>query len=696
MRFSTVSILALATATLASPALAQDASDEGNGGWTSDIVVTASRGYAAPDAVTATRTATPIEEVPQSIQSITRGLIEDQELQSLTDALVNVSGVVPTSQEQAVLQPTLVRGFSVNTYVDGVPTYGLPPGVTDPATLVQVERIEVAKGPTATLYGGGSGAPLSGLINLVSRTPSDQLTGELAFRAGSFNTWGVSGGVNLPISDGIALRVDAMAEEADSHIDFVTSDRHGIFSTLLLALGEKTSLTIRGRYSRVEQTEYAGLPAALVTPTLLIDRDVFAGARDAPRTFVENQAITGELVHNVSDKVTVTLIASRVLSDFEEWASFPYGRIAGTTYNFGTAFLPSNTDKTYLSGTVSARLGDGAIRQTLLAGVDYDTTAYYAALYFNPAWATINFANPLPAPAFGAAPPLFYDQTDGLKSVALFAQDQIAIGEAIDITLGLRWTRITVDSDLGLFGATAETYEKVTPRIGITAEVTNGVSLFAGYAEGFQGVVGGAFYGITPKPETSQAWEGGIKLAQPVPGLTGTIALYRITRQNVVTSIPNTFFYSQAGEQRAQGLELDFVYEPSRSLSLLANYALTDAEVTEDTTIPVGSRLRAVPRHSGRLAARYRFIGGRLDGFSIGAGVTAVSRRQLTLPNSASVGGMALVDAQISKQIGPIRIGLSAVNLLGGDAFEPYQYLGGAYVIPTQPRSAFATIGYQF
>jgi len=685
----------LAGTILAAPAFAQDTAKP-TGGWTADIVVSASRGYSAPDAVTATRTATPVEEVPQSIQTLTRNLIDEQDLQTLSDALVNVSGVVPNGQEQAVLQATLVRGFSVNTFIDGVPTYMLPAGAGDPGTLVQVERIEVAKGPSATLYGGGSGAPLSGLINLVSRTPVSAFSGELSARLGAFETWGISGGVNLPLAEGIAFRVDGMAEQADSYMDFVTSEKYAVYPSLLLGLGEDTRLIVRGRYSRFEQTEYAGLPYELLDPVRLIEPDVYAGARDMPRTFVENQAVTGELTHNFSDMITATLVASRVLSEFEEWTTFPYGQLAGTVYNFGNGQLPSDSQKTYLSGTLSARVGEGTFRQTLLAGVDYDHTDYYGAMYFNAAWAMIDFANPLPAPAFGPLPPFYFDQTDKLESVAVFAQDQIAIGDAIDVTLGLRWTSIAVGSDMGLFGATDETYDKITPRVGVTAEVAEGVSLFAGYAEGFQGVVGGAFYGFTPEPETSQAWEGGLKLAQPVPGLSGTVALYRITRQNVLVSVPNTFFYSQAGEQRSQGVELDLVYEPTPAFSLLANYAFTDAEVTKDTTIPVGSRLRVVPRHSGRLAARYRFAGGDLDGFSFGAGLTAVSRRELTLPNTLSVPGNVLVDAQASKQFGTFRVAISAVNLLGEDAFDPYQYFGGAYVIPVQPRSAFVTFGIDF
>lgn len=687
------SFFALASALAAtSPALAQDG--QPSSGWTPEIVVTGVRdGYDVPAAASATRVATPVEKIPQSIQSLTRQLIEDQDLQNLTDALVNVSGVVPTSQAQTVLQPTLIRGFKVNYFVDGIPTYQLPEGAADPATLVFVDRIEVAKGPTATLYGGGAGAPLSGLVNLVSRDPSTaKLSASVGLRAGSFNTWGGDADINLPLGEVAAFRVSGMVESADNFIDFVTMDRFAVFPSLLAKLGPDTKLVVRGRYNKVEQAEYAGLPVELVRPNLLIDRNVFAGARNAPRTSVENKAITGTLTHSFSDRVQAEVSVNRTLNKFGEWATFPYGQIAGTVYNFGSARLPSDTQKNFVTGTVTAKLGDGDLRQTLLVGVDYDNTDYYARLDFNTAWGTVDFADPLAAPSFGAPPPIFYDQTDRLKSIAVFAQDQISIGDRLDLTLGLRWTSLKIASDLGLFGATQETSRKVTPRAGLTYRVAQGVSLFAGYSEGFQGVVGGAFYGLTPKPETSQAWEGGIKFNAPVKGLTGTAALYQVTRQNVLTAIPNTFFYSQDGEQRARGAELDLIYEPVPALSILFNYAYSDAKVTKATTIPVGDRLRAVPKHSARLAGRYRVRDGALKGLEAGAGITIVSERELTLPNTIAIGGSTLVDAQASYNLGPVQLGVSVVNLLGSKAFAPYQYLGGAYVTPVQPRSAFITL----
>ncbi len=687
------SIIALSSTLAAAAPVQAQQTGEANG-WTPEITVTGTREvYNEPTALTATRTPTPVEKVPQSIQSLTRKLIEDQDLQNLTDALVNVSGVAPTSQAQAVLQPTLVRGFKVNYFIDGIPTYQLPEGAADPATLIFVERIEVAKGPSATLYGGGAGAPLSGLINLVSRDPSTAgISGSAGLRAGSLNTWGSDADINLPLGDAAAIRISGMAESADSYVDFVKMDRLAIFPSLLVKLGEDTQLVMRGRYNKLKQTEYAGLPAELVKPNLLIDRNVFAGARDAPRTTVENKAITGTLTHSFSDRVKAELSVNRTISKFVEWATFPYGQLAGTVYNFGSARLPSDTKKTFVTGSLTAIVGDGSIRQTLLAGVDLDRTNYFAELDFNVAWATIDYANPLPAPAFGATPPIFYDETDRLKSVALFAQDQISIGDRFDVTLGLRWTNLKVKSDLGLFGATRDKSSKVTPRAGATFRVADGVSLFAGYSEGFQGVVGGAFFGVTPKPETSQAWEGGIKFNAPIRGLTGTAAVYQVTRQNVLTQIPNSFFYSQDGEQRAKGVELDLIYEPVPAVSILFNYAYTDAQVTKATTIPIGDRLRAVPKNSARLAGRYRFLNGSLKGLEVGAGVTAVSKRELTLPNTTAIGGSTLVDGQASYDLGPLKLGVTVTNLFGSKSFAPYQYLGGAFVTPTQPRSAFVTL----
>ena len=331
---------------LSQPALAQQAKDES---WARDVVVVTGQAetIAAPSAATATRTPTPIEEIPQSIQTLTRTLIEEQELQTLPGALTNVSGVTPTSTMQTVLMATLIRGFSVNYYFDGMPTYQLPPGISDPATLINVERIEVAKGPTSTLYGGGSGAPLSGLINVVSRDPGAEFGGSVGLRAGSFGTLGVDADLNVPLGESVAFRINGMAEQADSYIDFIDSKRYAIFPTLAWDISADTRLVVRGRYNHLEQQEYAGVPWEIISS---IDRNQYAGASDAPRTEIENKQVSAFLSHSFSDTLEANFALSHYDGAYEEWASFPYGQIAGTLYNFGNGYLPSDSQEDVRDG----------------------------------------------------------------------------------------------------------------------------------------------------------------------------------------------------------------------------------------------------------------------------------------------------------------------------------------------------------
>lgn len=714
-------LIITAAALCMAPQIASAQEAEQRESWASEtIVVTGQRpSLTAPNASTATRTDTPVEEIPQSIQTLTRTLIEEQDLQTPADALVNVSGVVPVRTAEIVLQSPIVRGFEAQYFIDGLPAYGLPDSVVDPGTLINVERIEVAKGPTSTLYGGGTGAPIGGLINFVSRAPGDAFGGEAFIRAGSYNTLGAGGGVDLPFEGG-GVRLAGMFETADSYIDVVDSERAAFFPTLALDLGTDTRLTLRGQWSRIEQHEYAGLPAELIG-VAGVDPFTFAGAEDAPPTTIENRMLTAELQHDFSDTLQGVFALRRYESEFREYGTFPLPTVpvSGTTYDFASAILPSDVEETFASASLIWRTNTGPISHQILAGIDHDETNYRAELGFlanlvfiggdpfdplnyvlTGALGPVDYANPSTNQPWVS--PLASDlQVDSLRTTAAYVQDQIAIGDRLDVTLGLRWTRLDVADTYTSFGfpfaQNDETYEKVTPRIGATYELLDGVSAFAGYSEGFQGVL--VFTGVNPpEPETSQSYEAGLKFASPIEGLTGTIALYDIRRQNVATSDPlNLGFSVQTGEQRARGLEVDLVYEPAPALSVLASYAYTDAEVTEDNRVDYhGDRLARVPEHSGRLAMRYRFQGEALSGLEIGGGVTYAGERQLTLPNSATVDGFALFDAQASYDFGPASLSFSIVNLTDELEYEPYQYLARAVVIPTQPRSAYVTLRTSF
>jgi iron complex outermembrane receptor protein len=677
-----------------------------------EVVVYGEReSIAARNTAAGTRTSTPLEKVPQSVQVLTRTLIEEQELQTISDALSNVSGVTPSSTYQTVLVAPFVRGFAARYYFDGLPTFQLPASAADPATLVGTERIEVVKGPTATLYGGASGAPLGGLINIVSRDPGENFEAGILVRGGSDATKGGQARVSTPLGHDARFALSGMYEEADSFLREVSGERVALFPTVQIDFGDATEVTLRGQYNKLEQLEYSGLPAALRG---VVDRFTFGGPTDTPFTEVENKMATLELDHAFGAAAGLDFAVRRYENSFAEYSTFPDASSVGfpfpdTVYPFYKGHLPSEVEQTF--ATASAWFNFGAtVQNAVLIGADYDDTDYEAELYLDLLTA-IDFVNPQidalsPTGAratYGAMPPQLSAQTNQMKTLALFVQDQITVGN-LDITAGLRWTDLGIKATVAdffpvLFGFppsvenSDESYSELTPRLGLTYRFVDGISFFAGYSEGFSGVI--TAIGIAdPDPETSKQIETGLKFFARHLGLSGTVAAYQLKRRNVLTSDPNAPGQSiQAGEQRARGVEVDLVYEPSSALSTLFSYAYTDAEVTEDNDLPIGDRLASVPEHRGRLAARYRLQTIPLE---FGAGITYTSERELTLPNTATVSSLTLVDAQASWDFGVVSLGVSVVNLTDRDGFEPYQFLGGQVVIPTQPRSVFATLRAQF
>lgn len=138
--------------------------ERGQEGWTGDILVIGVRGgYGVPATDAGTRTDTPLIQVPQSIQVLTRTLIEEKDRRTLGEALVNVSGVTPTRSDEVLFIPPIIRGFPAEVYLDGLPVFAGNQQAYDPNGLVGVARIDVLKCPSATLYGGGLGTPLGGI-----------------------------------------------------------------------------------------------------------------------------------------------------------------------------------------------------------------------------------------------------------------------------------------------------------------------------------------------------------------------------------------------------------------------------------------------------------------------------------------------------------------------------------------------------
>lgn len=693
---SILALLAAADAAAQSSTPAQPA-ERMQQGWTDDILVTGVRGgYAAPATDAGTRTDTPLIQVPQSIQVLTRTLIQEQDRRTLGEALVNVSGVTPTRSDEVLFIPPIIRGFPAEVYLDGLPIFAGNQQAYDPNGLVGVARINVLKGPTATLYGGGLGTPLGGIINLESARPADRLGGYLALRAGSFSTWNPYGEVNVPLTGSVAARIAGEYQSSDSWIDKVHGHRWSIQPSLSYQIDAATDLLLQAQFSRRSTLEYSGLPAdAALAGT--IRRDAFPGAPiDQPPTTNDIGMGMATLRHDFSQRVKLTVSGRYYASTIEEQGSFVYpglmptGTVAPLYDVYPIAMRNRTREATVdanLAGTVEVLGGT----HQLLAGINYDWTSFYSGMGLfvsdSPA-GTIDLSDPRYNLRYTAQLPVNSYTDDRFVTWAGYVQDQATYGP-LHLTGGLRVTSLKFLENSNIGVANDRTYTHVSPRIGATLDVAKGIALFAGYATAFRAPFG--FIGTqAPVPETSSNIEGGVKLALAGTGLSGTVAAFRQTHDNVVTADPaNVGFYVQSGRQRARGVEVDLVWEPSPAFSLLANYAYTD---TRDDGVAPGNRLARVPESSGRVAARYRLRHGPAKGLSFGAGVSAFTSRALTLPNTIAVPGYAVVDAQASYDIGRFTLGASVVNLGNRRAWDPYSYMGYPVVAPNQPRSGYVTL----
>ena len=709
------------------------------------IVITAERETAwSPRISTATRTNAPLNRVPQSIIVIPRQMMKEQDVQNLADTLVNVSGVVPVKTYQTLILSPLVRGFSADVYADGMPAYSTT-ATTDPATVINVESVEVIKGPTAALFGGGVGSPLGGIINVVSVDPQPIQQHTLGLRTGSWDTINPFADLNLPLTDdgSLSLRLTGDYESSGSHIDVTGQKRWSVNPTLRWEITPDTVFTLRAQLSNLKMLEYSGLPAALVLPPATnnnapytgpsVDPYRFTGAEDAPESEIRNTRIVTALKHSFSESLDVNLTAQYFHSRFEEYSIYTFASAQSplnatpSVYPVLSGYLPSEVEQWTINGWLTKRFELGPTKHEVVLGGDIDFTTNSAGLGFS--HLRIPIPGPIPdtviAARFGfidfASPgstlhyvqPDIIDQTSNrFRTMGGYIQDHMTAFDRVHVLAGLRVISLALDhqytteNTLGAPTAYQKDYLEIAPRIGAVIDIAGGVSMFGAYSEGYRGVLN--YTGKEPPvPESSTMMEGGFKLVNDDLGLSGTLAAYQLIRENVPTAnpfIPGSTV--QIGQQRAQGVELDLAWEPTPSFSLLFAYAYTDAIVTEDVVNKVatvgqnidriGKKLPRVPEHSGRLAARYRFREGALKGLGLGIGVTAGSKRPVSFTNDYFTEAYYVADAQISYERKAFKAVLSITNLTNHFYYEPYPYLGEDVVAPARPLSIGLTLSTTF
>jgi iron complex outermembrane receptor protein len=625
-------------------------------------------GYAAVRSATATKTDTPLLETPQAISVIGREQVQEQGAQTLVEAVKYTPGVqAGTNPVDNRFDSLRIRGFEPTLFLDGMQLpfgaslYGRPK--VDP---YMVERIEVLRGPSSSLY--GSIAP-GGLVNFVSLRPPEETVRSVQVQT---NTWGrneAAFDVGGPVDDDgrVSYRVTGLGYTGGTQVDRAQESRVMFAPSLTLRPDADTTLTFLAEYQRDNggiQIQF--LPAQ---GTLMHNPygDIPYGKNvGEPNTdhYSRNQAWLGyDFEHRFNGSVKVRQKLRYAYLDTNLFAVAGAGLQPDMhTLNRQVLSAPERAQNVTMDNQLETKFRTGALKHTLLTGLDYR-------------WASSDIDL-----GFGSAPPIdLYDTHYGADiadpavamsnsqyqtQIGLYAQDQIAWNKW-RLTLGGRhdWVR-TSTTDRIADSTSRQDETAFSGRAGLNYVFDSGISPYVAWAHSFLPTIGTNFNGSPFKPTTGDQYEMGIKYQSPNGGLALNAALFTLSQENSLTvDADHPQFQAQTGKIRSRGLELEAVGRVTKNVNITAAYTYTDARVTQSNGADDGMRVIVTPRNQASLWADYTFTRGPLNKLTAGAGVRYFGETYGNAANTLRIPSNTLVDMGVSYDLGALNSRLKGLKL---------------------------------
>jgi len=455
--------------------------------------------------VTAQKREEALQDVPISVTALDERLLQDTGVRDIKDMQILVPGLTVTSTQNDAITTARIRGIgtvgdnvglesSVGVVIDGVYRPRNSVGFGD---LGQIERIEVLKGPQGTVFGKNTSA---GVINVITRRPSYTQSAEAEVTAGNYGALGVSGSYNDSFSDSAAFSIFAAKRKRDGWMDVVTGNGpraededydqnfHTVRGKLLFEPSDSLDILLSADYTSREENcctavqTTVGATAAILNA--LAGGQAVAAPGDDPfdRVAYSNRPTTQDIKDKgVSAEVNWDMDALGGATLTSITASREWQAINGLDYDFSTADLiyrNASEDESFTgfeTFSQELRLTGATDRIDWMVGVFYSdedltrnesyrvgahyepyvSTLVYQLVGQNLAAAGVPLDNPLNIP-----PAAFLSQVGGTtygagfsglgaldryqqnaKSLALFTNNTWHATDALDLTLGLRYTR---------------------------------------------------------------------------------------------------------------------------------------------------------------------------------------------------------------------------------------------------------------
>ncbi|WP_207536197.1 TonB-dependent receptor [Desertivirga arenae] len=688
---------------------------------------------------------------PQMVQVIGSAVIQDQQVNRLSDIMKNANGVAIGSARGGASETFYSRGYSLgsnNIFKNGsrVSSGAIPEAST-------LESVEILKGSSALLYGNVSGGAV---LNLVTKQPKFDFGGEVSLRSGSYEFYKPTVDVYGPISKKLAFRVVGTAENAKSFRNNVESKRAYVNPSLLYKFSNKTTLVVQGDYLDYNNTPDFGIGSLSVMDgstvvSYSIPTNISRNASfNTPWAYNKGKQATASanLNHEINSnwKLNSIIAVQEYKRDY-----FSTERIvANNLGDWSRSITRTKTDENYYNGQVNltGNVKTWKLAHTILVGGDAENYINNPTTFkrFAAAYDKINLFDPtMYANSMRTDMPSTQDSLYAKVPTYRFGvyfQDLISITKKLKFMAGLRWTyqkssrsilydvntddRVAYGAKLGA-GTTPEStpdnrYDRaISPRIGLVYQPLESTSIFASYSNNFVTNTGiNVATNGAMKPSLIDQYEVGVKNDFLKGKLSANISYYRIINNDLAQTAtlnlqgtPNADVNLKefAGETTSDGAELDINGTIIPGLNFISGYAYNFMRFTKTgetlNSYIEGERLVGTTAHTANGSLFYTFQRGRAQGLKLGASAFYTGKRNAGWNNQKDgKGGRTTTNDRL--------IPLSAYttfDLSAGYSFRKFSLLAKvsnitdelSYIVhenysvnPIAPRQFMTTLSYKF
>lgn len=658
-------------------------------------------GYVAKTTRSATKTDTPVNEIPATVNTVTQKQLDDRRPQNLQEALNYTPGVRTGAYGfDPRFDSFLIRGVDVTytgVFRDGLRQFSSPSGLfrLEP---YGVESISVLKGPASALYGAGASV---GIIDLISKRPTDYKFGEIEFQTGSFDRKQVNFDIGGPLNDEgtVLYRLTGLARDANTELKYVPDDRYFIAPAVTFKPSDSTEITVLTEFMHGR----TGGSAAYVNN---YDADFNSiGAEKTPlangkfNNFTQDQGRVGyEFRHDFSDAVSIHQNARfSALTQREEYN----GRYTSESEAGGAGLVKEQFVALAADTYLKTKFETGPVAHTLLTGVDVSLLRYSSK------YALSAYTDPddIPTPDFDSGA-VTSKQNQSL--IGVYAQDELKM-DAWRLTLNGRydWFDSTYKSNTAPAGEGTQKQNdgKFTGRVGLSYVTAFGLTPYVGYGTSFVPNPGTVIEGTVTRPTVGEQVEAGFKYKFPDVNATINASVFNLTQDDgvvyaVVTDSSGSNNRQTQLDFRSRGFEIEAAATLENGVNLMASYAYTDTKIGKPDSIK-GKELTSTPKHSFALWGGYDVPDGAAKGLSLGAGVRYTGRNFGDNANRAIIANKAraFVDAKVAyelENLNPklkgLKFQVNATNLL--DKVE--QVCSSNYCYWDEGRKVIASLKYRW